>query len=72
VGGTYSATSDIILVAMLSAFSTILLSSLIWVFFDARNRRKSGLIALLFIVITGWPLSFIWWLWLTPPIKARR
>jgi hypothetical protein len=72
LGETYSATSDVIIVATLVVFSTIFLSSLIWVFFDARNRRKSGLIALLFIVITGWPMSFIWWLWLRPPIKARR
>lgn len=40
--------------------------SFIWLFRDATKRGKNGFLAVLFIVITGWPFSFIWWLWLRP------
>ena len=40
--------------------------SFIWLFRDARKRGKNGALAIVFILITGWPLSFIWWFWLRP------
>ena len=33
---------------------------------DAKSRGKNGLIAILFILICGWPISFILWYWLRP------
>ena len=36
---------------------------------DAESRGKSGIVAILFILICGWPLSFIWWYWLRPEKK---
>jgi len=46
------------------------IASFAWLYKDARQRHKSGLIAILFIFLTGWPLSFIWWFWLRPPLKS--
>jgi hypothetical protein len=43
--------------------------SFVWLYKDARKRRKSGIIAIVFILLTGWPLSFIWWYWLRPPVR---
>ena len=40
--------------------------SFIWLFRDARKRQKNGFLAIVFILMTGWPLSFIWWMWLRP------
>src|SRR6187397_1254443 len=40
--------------------------SLMWIFRDAEQRRKNGFIAIIFILMTGWPLSLVWWLWLRP------
>jgi hypothetical protein len=52
-----------------SLFALFFIFSVIWVFFDARSRQKSGCIAMLFIMLVGWPLSFLWWLWLRPPMR---
>jgi hypothetical protein len=62
----------IIVVPTVIAFFGIFFGSLVWVFRDAAKRNKSGFIALLFILLTGWPASFIWWLWLRPPSQSGR
>ena len=50
----------------------ILIASIIWTYKDAKKRDKNGFIALLFIFLTGWPASFIWWFWLRPPLKGEK
>jgi len=46
-------------------------ASIIWIFRDAKERGKSGLMACLFAVVGMWPLSLIWWLWLRPPTNTK-
>jgi hypothetical protein len=43
--------------------------SFLWIYRDASKRDKNGFLAVLFILMTGWPVSFIYWLWLRPPIS---
>jgi len=47
------------------------IASLIWLFRDATKRDKNGFVALVFVLATGWPASFIWWFWLRPPVQAK-
>jgi hypothetical protein len=47
------------------------IGSLVWVWLDATRRGKSGWITLLFILLTGWPASFLWWFWLRPKETVR-
>jgi hypothetical protein len=51
--------------------AAIFVGSLTWLYLDAERRGKSRIIAILFILLTGWPASFIWWLWLRPPLRGR-
>ena len=44
--------------------------TLIWLARDAKKRNKNILVAILFILFTGWPLSFIWWHWLRPSSRV--
>lgn len=60
----------IVMPAIISIFF-LFFASLVWVWSDARKRNKSGFIALVFILLTGWPASFIWWFWLRPPSTMR-
>jgi hypothetical protein len=50
----------------------VYVTSLVWVWQDARQRGKSSLVTVLFILLTGWPASFIWWFWLRPPSTVRQ
>jgi len=47
----------------------LVIASLVWAYKDAGKREKSGFITLLFLFLTGFPASFIWWFWLRPPLK---
>lgn len=42
--------------------------SVIWILRDSEQRGKSGILAMIFLLAAGWPLSILWWLWLRPPI----
>jgi hypothetical protein len=53
----------------LIAVTILFIASLVWLCQDARKRNRNAFIALLFILLTGWPASFIWWFWLRPPLK---
>ena len=46
--------------------------SLVWVYRDARRRGKNGIIVIALILLTGWPGSFLWWLWLRPPLLREE
>jgi hypothetical protein len=46
--------------------------SLVWLYRDAKNRDKNPWIALLLILVTGYPISFFWWFWLRPPLRERE
>lgn len=48
------------------------IATLVWLYRDARCRGKSGFLAIAFILLTGWPLSFIWWFWLRPKAIVKR
>ncbi len=60
----------------LGLLAFLIVSSLVWVGQDAANRNKNPIVAVLFILLTGYPGSFIWWFWLRPPLseeaQARR
>ena len=59
----------ILYVLYLIVSAGIFFGSFVWLYKDASNRNKNGVLAILFILFTGWPISFIYWLWLRPPIK---
>ena len=46
--------------------------SVAWATNDASKRGKNIFLAVLFIILTGWPISLFWWLWLRPPIKKEQ
>ena len=60
----------IFVLPILLASATIFVGSLTWLYLDAERRGKSRLITILFVLLTGWPFSFIWWLWLRPPLRG--
>ena len=41
--------------------------SIIWIFFDARKRGKSGLLVAILAAVIAWPLSLLIWIALRPP-----
>lgn len=54
--------------ALLAAF----VWTLVWLYRDAGKRKKNGIVAVIFVLFSGWPFSFIWWFWLRPPVKTTR
>ena len=54
----------VVLVIVFAAF----LWSIVWILRDSEQRGKSGILAVIFLAVSGWPLSVLWWLWLRPPI----
>ncbi len=44
-------------------------ASIVWLHKDAVQRDKNGCLTVLFILLTGWPVSFLWWFWLRPPLS---
>jgi len=71
-GGFHLEGSEVFVDSTLLFIAITYVTSLIWVWQDARQRGKSGFVTLLFILITGWPASFIWWFWLRPPLQNER
>jgi hypothetical protein len=53
------------------ALVVLSIASFVWLYKDAKKRSKHGLIAIVFVLLTGWPVSFIWWFWLRPPIPQK-
>ena len=70
-GGFHLEGSFLFVYSILTFFAVIYVASLIWVWQDARQRGKSSLVTVVFILLTGWPASFIWWFWLRPPLKIE-
>jgi hypothetical protein len=70
-GGFHMTGPFILVEPTLVAIIVLSIGSLVWVWKDATKRNKSGFIALLFILLTGWPASFIWWFWLRPPSTLK-
>ena len=67
----------ILVVPVIVALIYLSITSLIWVYQDAELREKKGWHAVLFALLTGWPLSLVWWCWLRPeaerhPINWKR
>lgn len=56
----------IVVLPALILFLAALVASMIWLYRDAVSRRKSGVLAMLFVLVTGYPVSFLWWFWLRP------
>jgi len=46
------------------------IASFVWLYRDAEERGKKGRTAILLVLLTGWPISFLWWFWLRP--KGER
>jgi len=40
--------------------------SIYWIYKDASSRNRNPFLAVIFILTAGWPLSFLWWIWLRP------
>ncbi len=70
-GGFYLDGSFFFVSSILLFIVITYIASVVWVWQDARQRGKSGMVTVLFILLTGWPASFIWWFWLRPPAKLR-
>jgi len=62
----------IIVIPPLVAIIALALWSIAWIYKDALRRGKNGSIAVCFILLCGWPVSFLWWLWLRPPVAAAE
>jgi uncharacterized membrane protein YhaH (DUF805 family) len=69
-GGFFTSGPLVFSVPVFIAYIALFIFSLVWVYRDANDRGKSGLVALLLILLTGWPFSFIWWFWLRPPSNS--
>lgn len=61
----------ILVLPLLLAIVVACIGSLVWLCRDARRRNKNAFVALLFVLLAGWPLSFVWWLWLRPLLKPN-
>jgi uncharacterized membrane protein len=72
IAGIKAEGPSILIIPLLVALAVFFVLSLIWIYKDSRKRNKSGFIALLFILLTGWPLSFLWWLWIRPRLKTEN
>ena len=70
-GGLYIEGPLISVVSCLVVLTGIFVASLVWVYRDAVKRGKNPVVAMLFILLTGWPGSFIWWCWLRPALKEE-
>ena len=42
------------------------IASFVWLYRDAEELAKKGWVAVILVLLTGWPLSFLWWFWLRP------
>ena len=62
---------SILVIPSLIALIFVFVASLVWLYKDAVKRNKNGFIALLFILLAGWPGAFIVWFWLRPPLKPN-
>ena len=60
-----------LIVPVFFIFLFLIFSSIGWIYRDAKHRDRNGFIAVLFILLAGWPLSFLWWVWLRPPVSER-
>ena len=70
-GGLYIEGPLIWVFAVLATLVSIFAASMVWVYRDAVKRDKNPVIAILFVLLTGWPVSFIWWFWLRPALKEE-
>ena len=48
------------------------IASLVWLYRDAEERGKEGWTALTLVLLTGWPISFLWWFWLRPKCERHQ
>ena len=68
-GGFHVEGPLIVVIPVAIAFVYFFARSIAWVHHDAVQRNKDGVVAALFILLTGWPASFIRWFWLRPPLS---
>lgn len=59
----------ILLFPAIFAALAALVIPLFWAYWDAVKRAKNGFALLALLLITGYPISFIWWFWLRPPTR---
>jgi hypothetical protein len=50
----------------------VFIYSIYWIRKDARLRGKSPTVAMLFGILSGWPLSLLWWKWLRPTLIPKK
>lgn len=72
IAGSHLEGPAIFVIPVLVATISCSFASLFWVSKDAENRNKSSFLVVLFILLTGWPWSFVWWFWLRPPLKINQ
>jgi len=62
----------ILVIPCMAAMIIAVIASFVWVCRDAQKRGKNALLAAAFILLAGWPASFLWWLWLRPYLKMEQ
>ena len=60
----------ILVLPLIVAAIYLSVASFVWLYADAEERGKKGRTAILLVLLTGWPISFLWWFWLRP--KGER
>jgi hypothetical protein len=51
---------------LLAVLLPLYLYSLVWVYYDAKRRKRGPWAPVAFIALGGWPLSLFWWTLLRP------
>ena len=56
----------ILAVPLIVAIIYFSIASFVWLYQDSEKRGKKGWTSLILVLLTGWPISFLWWFWLRP------
>lgn len=64
--------NEIILSIGIIGLVVVFVGSIVWVYRDARDRGKPGLLAALFVILFGWPVSLLAWLLFRPAEIINR
>ena len=57
---------------LLAVFLPLYLYSMVWVYYDAKKRKRGPWAPVAFIALGGWPLSLFWWTLLRPDYASME
>jgi hypothetical protein len=69
---SYIAGFGIILIIMIMVVLIFVIWSVVWAYFDARRRGKSGLLVALVVLLMVWPVGLVLWLLLRPQSQSHE